>query len=61
MLASPFEDEDEATTGESEPVEREEPEYSFDGFDVAFSDKVMLTPIVVVPAVTRRSALRHDR
>jgi hypothetical protein len=44
MYARPFEEEEDPLA-ESEPVSSEQPEYSFEGYNVEFSEKVMLSPI----------------
>jgi hypothetical protein len=48
MYSRAFEEEEETEAGildeETAPPAGEEPEYSFEGYDVDFSTKVMLTP-----------------
>ena len=45
MLVRPFADEDEDSSDEGESNDRQEPGYTFAGFTIEFSEKVMLTPV----------------
>ncbi|MBI2188673.1 MAG: hypothetical protein HYU37_16360 [Acidobacteria bacterium] len=61
MLAIPLTEHDDESADEAGAIGRDEPEYSFEGFSVEFSDKVMLTPIVTSDTTRQPAERRHDR
>jgi hypothetical protein len=45
MYTRAFEDEEEKQETSDRSEELEQPEYEFEGFDIQFSKKIMLTPV----------------
>jgi hypothetical protein len=52
MYVRAFEDEEENQEASGSPEELEQPEYDFEGFEIQFSKKIMLTPVGTRKAIT---------
>jgi hypothetical protein len=62
MLARSFNDEESTGDAATSPSDgADTPEYTFEGFTVDFSDRVMLTPVSVNPAGSDTTGSANDR